>query len=216
MPSNRTISRNCETCESPFQARTRVIPRGHGRFCSIPCSRVARRGHHLVTSDEFWLKVAIGKPHECWEWQGGRFSTGYGAVNSKGNNVGTHRLAWTFTNGPIPDGLVVMHSCDNPPCCNPAHLKIGTNQANTRDSTLKGRRPSGDRNPSRLHPERLARGERHGNARLTPANILEIRRRYQPRIISTRALGAEYGVSATTISQIIRRLAWGHVEPTKQ
>jgi len=89
----------------------------------------------------FWRHVTPGSPEECWLWAGARFPTGYGAINEggRGKILYAHRLMWTFTSGPIPDGYFVCHRCDTPPCCNPAHLFLGTHLENMADMVAKGR-----------------------------------------------------------------------------
>lgn len=73
-------------------------------------------------------------PSECWEWSGSRDRKGYGF----GDGGRAHRLAWEWENGPVPAGLMVLHRCDNPPCCNPKHLFVGTALDNARDALAKG------------------------------------------------------------------------------
>jgi hypothetical protein len=91
-------------------------------------------------------KVDRGSPlGECWEYTGCRHRQGYGSITVGGLGHGTHRIAYTVANGPIPDGLFVCHHCDNPPCCNPAHLFLGTNLDNMRDLYAKGRQRGGRR-----------------------------------------------------------------------
>jgi hypothetical protein len=92
--------------------------------------------------ERFWLKVRKGEG--CWEWQGARLPHGYGhlSVPDRGH-VNAHRIAWELTNGEIPDGLWVLHHCDNPPCVRPDHLFLGTAQDNVDDSIRKGRRSGG-------------------------------------------------------------------------
>lgn len=92
---------------------------------------------HLIP--RFWERVVRGGPRECWEWQGSRHPSGHGQVWDGEKVVYAHRTAWALVNGPVPDGLVVMHSCDNPPCANPAHLSVGTQGDNLRDMASKGR-----------------------------------------------------------------------------
>jgi hypothetical protein len=85
----------------------------------------------------------------CWEWQGFRQPPGgmqhrgprygYGEMSFRGKQTRTHRIAWVITHGAIPAGMLVMHKCDNPPCCNPDHLKLGTSLDNQRDMSAKGR-----------------------------------------------------------------------------
>lgn len=76
---------------------------------------------------------------DCWEWNGWRTADGYGQRIRHGRRQRLHRVAYEWANGPIPSGLFVLHSCDNPPCVNPRHLRVGTNQENIRESVEKGR-----------------------------------------------------------------------------
>lgn len=79
--------------------------------------------------------------NDCIEWWGPRFRGGYGRTASRvlDNSKIAHRVAWIEVNGPVPEGLLVLHSCDNPPCVNVEHLFLGTNQDNTDDMLAKGR-----------------------------------------------------------------------------
>jgi hypothetical protein len=76
---------------------------------------------------------------DCIEWKGARTRDGYGEKWWKGGKKRTHRIAYEWAYGPIPEGLCVLHKCDNPPCCNPSHLFLGTNHDNQQDSLRKGR-----------------------------------------------------------------------------
>jgi hypothetical protein len=81
----------------------------------------------------------------CWEWQKTRQRLmGYGKIESLGRNLLTHRAMWSVVFGPIPEGKLVLHNCDNPPCCNPEHLRIGTHLDNNREAAAKGRYHVGD------------------------------------------------------------------------
>lgn len=82
---------------------------------------------------DFWSRVDVRGPDECWPWMNAKTPNGYGTVYFGGRMVGAHRVSWELTHGPIPDGLFVLHHCDNPPCCNPAHLFTGTHTDNVRD-----------------------------------------------------------------------------------
>lgn len=105
-----------------------------------------------------------------------------------------HRLIWIETNGPIPEGLCVCHRCDNPPCCNPAHLFLGTKKDNTQDALRKGR----------LY---TARGEDNANSKLTRNDVRDIRASHDTQ----QRLADRFGVSPTLIWLIRQRRAWRHV-----
>lgn len=89
----------------------------------------------------FHAMIARGSPDACWEWTGARGRHGYGTfyLAPIRGPVASHRIAYGLANGAIPAGLLVLHRCDNPPCCNPAHLWVGTNNDNMLDMVAKGR-----------------------------------------------------------------------------
>lgn len=151
----------------------------------------------------FWKHVDRRGPDECWEWQGrcdpptGKTTKGYGYFAGFGRmKVGAHVFAYELERGEVGRGRVVMHTCDNPPCCNPAHLVIGTPADNMRDRLAKGHYP---------------RGMAHHNSKLTEEAVKAIRSRYAMGEKQV-ALAAEFGVGQQTISRVVNGRDWDHVE----
>ena len=166
---------------------------------------------HVPIEERFWKNVSL--VGGCSEWIGCRNTDGYGviseAIGGKQKQYRTHRLAYALSRGvPIArlDG-VVMHSCDNPPCCTPEHLSLGTSADNTADRHRKGRDAKGDTNASRLYPG-LRSGERNGRAKLTAADATDIRSRYARGHVSQQSLATEFGVSQYTVSAIVLGKLW--------
>jgi hypothetical protein len=156
--------------------------------------------------ERFWAKVLVKGPDDCWVWQGARAPNGYGKfiVPGRRSPANAHRVVWALSHGPIPAGLFVCHRCDNPPCCNPAHLFVGTAQENSADASRK----------HRMGPKRPSRGETHPRAKLTGAQVNEIRQRYAAGGITTYTLGHEFGVTPENVQAIIRGRTWKEVALT--
>ena len=134
---------------------------------------------------------------DCVLWEGKTDRDGYG-YEGRGR---AHRLAYAAVHGPIPAGLHVLHSCDNPPCVNVEHLFLGTNLDNIRDKVAKGRA----RGP--------ARGSGHFNARLTEADVVWIRESNLP----LKEMAQQLNVSVPTVSEALTGKTWKNVEtPTRQ
>jgi DNA-binding Xre family transcriptional regulator len=109
-----------------------------------------------VDEQRFWSKV--DRSGDCWLWTGARRPLGYGALKVDGHVLHAHRVAYELVYGEIPAELVVLHTCDNPPCVNPAHLRLGTRSDNTRDMYAKGRyggRKRGTRQLEAAQPVRV-------------------------------------------------------------
>ncbi|MBT2587989.1 HNH endonuclease [Arthrobacter sp. ISL-95] len=133
---------------------------------------------------------------DCWEWRGGRSERGYGQFRAPGRSWVAPRASHYIYIGPIPEGLVVLHECDNPPCVNPAHLRAGTTADNSDDKVSKGRQ---------------AKGEDVNTNKLAAEHVFEIRRQIaEGRRTST--LAKSFGVSPSAISDIKagRTWAWLH------
>lgn len=168
----------------------------------------ARRLAALSIEQRFDLFVE--KTATCWLWKGNRNRQGYGRTGVHGKYIAIHRYAFERFRHRIPAGMSVLHRCDNPPCCNPAHLFLGTLADNRRDCVAKGRQARGnshmshtkpasvargDRHGSHLHPERVARGSRSANAALTEDQIRDIRTRLTSKAATQVRIAAEYGIT---------------------
>lgn len=136
----------------------------------------------------------------CWLWALGIDKKGYGCAwfDGLGYRTKAHRIAWVLANGPIPDGLCVLHRCDTPACCNPTHLFLGTIADNNADMMAKNRHVS-------------VPGVRKPLAKLNDARVSELRRLYETGTLSTRALAARFGVGKTVIWRVISGRGWRHV-----
>lgn len=138
-----------------------------------------------------------------------RDQDGYGRIGWHGRIVRAHRLAYQLVHGPIPDGLLVCHSCDVPSCVNPAHLWVGTDLENKDDSKRKGRRPQGPTHRSVTHPHTVPRGERHWKAKLTP-NQVEMIRLLVLAGARARTIARDYGIGTHHVYALAAGRAWRH------
>ena len=152
--------------------------------------------------ETFWSHVNIGDPDECWEWQGGRFWSGYGLLYLGGHHqYRAHRVAYELQNGPVPEGFVVCHKCDNPPCCNPAHLFVGTQAENLADMRKKGRQGRTGYKPGRQT------GEKNNNSKLTWEKVARIRQLLADGQ-AYKEVAKLFGVSRPLISMINTNKLW--------
>ncbi len=166
-----------------------------------------------MKSDKFWEKVTLGAESECWQWTGARFHFGHGVVYVVGRKSPdrAHRVAWTLTHGPIPEKMCVLHRCDNPPCCNPAHLFLGTKSDNSKDRDTKGRQASGARSGRYTKPESNVIGARNGRALLTEIAVKNIRLLRNDFGATLLSLAKQFGVSTSVIHRVASRQSWRHV-----
>lgn len=156
--------------------------------------------YNTKDTERFWSKVEITDDlNECWLWKASLGSRGYGQFKHRGKVLRSHKVAWEIANErDVYNDLWVLHSCDNPICCNPHHLFLGTAQDNTDDMIQKGRQCFCG-NKKRSDPS---------NAKLSHEIANEIRKRYLEGKISQRALAKEYKVDQKRISRITRNEAW--------
>lgn len=154
-----------------------------------------RRGHNLNASrppeERFWANLdATGS---CWEWRGESIRLGYGRLRVGRRKVLAHRFAYAMFRGE-PGDLFVCHTCDNPPCCNPTHLFLGTTTDNMRDMVSKGRNAE-------------SHGEHNPNAKLTDDDAREVIR-MRAAGASRRVVAERFGISRTMVSLITSGRNW--------
>ena len=157
------------------------------------------KGSGTITPPEqrFWAKVVKGvAPDDCWGWSGAkRKSDGYGAMKIDNKTRRSHVVSYEIHHGPVPAGMLVCHRCDNPQCCNPRHLFLGSHKQNTQDMLVKGR-------------HRTALGVASPFAKLSDDAVREIRGSTE----SSRWLGRKFEVSKTVVLRVKNRRGWKHVD----
>jgi hypothetical protein len=172
-------------------------------LCDTHDQRLKRTGttderRRPTAAERYWAKVDKRGPNECWLWTGALNEHGYGVFNPDGRHSGptvkAHRFVLGLTD-PRLSKLLIRHSCDNPPCVNPAHLSTGSHADNAADMVSR---------------QRQARGSRAGMAKLTEKQVAEILLRASAGELQ-RIIAAEYEVSRPTISRIVNRKGWRHV-----
>jgi hypothetical protein len=156
-----------------------------------------------------WRRV--DKSGECWVWIAGTDTSGYGQIRVNNRLTLVHRFSYEIHLGPIPDGMLVCHRCDNRRCVRPDHLFLGTHADNAADMVAKGRQATGERWGGFTHPETRPRGERHPKSRLTDELVTELRRR-RAAGEGLRSLAREFGMCHNTIGMAIRGQTWKHVD----
>lgn len=186
--------RICLGCGAVFFVETARANRGKDRYCGRPCANKATSGS---LEERFWAKVQKSETG-CWLWTGMVNEHGYGRLRGPAGERGVyaHRLSYTLAYGPIADDAHVCHRCDNPPCVRPDHLWLGNQRANNTDRDHKGRGH---------------RGERTGGVELTARQVQAIRAARATGTISNRALARAYGVSHSTVDDVVNRHTWAHV-----
>jgi hypothetical protein len=181
----------------------------------------------LAKAEIFWTRVDKSNPDGCWPWLGAIDIWGYGFLNIKPTLIKSHRASWILTNGRmITSDEHVLHRCDNPPCCNPAHLFLGDNDMNVADMVAKGRQSKGEKSAAaarafhqaqkaqdpdahRLKFGRHSIGSRNANTNLADDDVRQI----LTLTCSTQETAALFGVGTTTIRNIRSGYTWRHVDP---
>ena len=212
--TNVQATKRCSKCgkEKPAGAfrREHGKPGARCKECVRVAARAQRRAagkmpKSLPLEARFWAKVAKGARDACWPWQG-TGTRGYGKIHDKvtGKMIRATQVAWELANGPLPAGAHILHKCDRPPCVNPDHLFLGTNDDNIADKLRKGRQRNG---------AHVYRGERHHGTSLTTEQVLAIRAEAATSGRTMAAIGSDYGITRESVGAIVRRKRWAHLAP---
>lgn len=203
------VSVVCQSCQQEF-FRQRY---SKATYCSHRCVGLAISARRWTQTPEqrYWSKIEQGAPDDCWPWKGTRGKQGYGSIYWDGKcGQKAHRVGWELAFGPIPEGLGVLHTCDNPPCQNPAHFFLGTRADNNADKVKKGRGARGDKI------------RRTSMTKLDWNKVNEIRRLYDTGEYTQRQLARQFGVTQARIQQIVNFMVWkpddfkGYVRPVRK
>lgn len=204
----------CLGCDSPKRPLVR------GPFCTSKCRLAAARRGTFLPTDAGRFDAKTERVDACLLFRGDLNHAGYGTFYVGRYGLRAHHFAWIRAHGPIPDDLDVLHNCptgDDPACVEDTHLWLGTHQQNMEDMVVKGRAASGDRSAQRTRPEIRAVGERSGKAKLTAAQVIEIRATYQRGKRGAKggggaaAMARVYGVTSQNILDIVYRKTWRHI-----
>lgn len=190
--SSGKVPRICEVCGAEFSAFPSLVKKGQGRFCGVECARTP-----VPIAKRIWRHIKKGDG--CWPWTGSKMAKGYGRIQPDGGGKSpllAHRVVYELTFGPIPEGMYVCHRCDNPSCCNPDHLFLGTAAENNADSRQK---------------DRHVRGERQPAAKLTDAAVNEILGLIEAGE-SDATIARHFPVSQSRITRIRQGKAWTHIK----
>ncbi len=193
--------RNCAHCGRLFLATLKALRMGQGRFCTVRCAvRGTPRTSRPLLDRFLDLADQSGGPLACWPWKGSRNPQGYGRMGDvppKRTGAAAHRVAYRLFVEPIPEGLFVLHHCDNPWCVNPRHLFLGTQQQNVDDCRTKGR-------------AHYARGEKIALAKLTGSAIPMVRLAHAVGRLP-REIAAHFGICESQVRNIVHGRAWKHI-----
>ena len=183
--------RHCDYCGKYYERRGVY-------FCSTKCRHAWRKEQpNTPITKLFWSKVTITDLFECWIWNASTDHCGYGMFTVDGKRKRTHRIAYEFSYGKIPEGKLVCHHCDTPACVNPLHLWLGTQQDNMTDMVSKKRQSA-------------LKGENNGRSKLTETKVLAIRALHTQGMRQID-IAKQFDVAPSCIWRIVSRKQWKHI-----
>ncbi len=145
--------------------------------------------------EDVWKRIDKGEDKDCWNWLGGCVGGGYGQISIGDKMYLTHRLVYELIYGNIIEGLCILHNCNNPKCCNPSHLRMGTIEENNVQRDREGRRV-------------IVFGEKCGTHKLTNIQVRKIRELYSTKNYTQTELGKRFKIDQSNISYIVRKKTW--------
>jgi len=180
--------KDCEFCGVDITHKLKYFPAS--KYCSQKCMGKSKR---LDVDKAFNERYTIA-PNGCWEWTSYKSKKGYGTIFTVDGTILAHRYSWEKVNGPIPKGLFACHRCDNPSCCNPDHIFIGTQMENIQDCVAKGRRNT-------------RKGTAVNTNKLTEEQVLRVF--YDTRL--AKEVAKDFGISHYTVAGIRLKKSWKHL-----
>lgn len=185
-------NKNCIVCNSPFMPKNKPQV-----YCSLKCFHLVREKSHPNTPANFWKRVKVGGPTECWPWTGPLNQDGYGRVSWHGKLIMAHRLAFILTHGPLEKEYSACHNCpdgDLPACCNPGHLWKGTHAENMVDKKNKNRVV-------------IRKGEGNQNCKYSDEQVIHLRTLYATGKYTMCGLALAFGFSRSHAKRIIHGIS---------
>lgn len=185
-------------CHCGCGQKTKIAERNHTKLGYVKGQPIRFcKGHRRCPpiEERFWAKV--NKTDGCWFWTGGKDGDGYGGFWLEGKPISAHRYSYQLNIGPIPNKLLVLHTCDIPACVNPAHLFLGTKKDNAIDREQKGR-------------SRDSRGEKQGGAKLTEVKVRQIFKDSRNGM-SQQKIADKHNVHQTLVSKVLLKQVWSHL-----
>ncbi len=165
----------------------------------------------MSVENRFWSKVDIRGDNDCWNWLAGKTKKGYGLFKAYKKTWQAHRFSYFLSRNITNTELYVLHSCDNPACVNPNHLRLGTHIDNMNDRMIRERTPKGIKNGSKTHPERVVKGEDSYRTNLKNEDVIKIKTLLIKDILSLVEIAKLFNTTPKVIGYIKSGHTWKHV-----